>query len=168
MALHKFENLNPLASLLVLVCALLTAGLSFAQQGTYVTSREVFGIHSEILVLEDGKFFFWMSSCIPSPKCIEFPITGPYQLEDGWVRFPKNKWGPLDRKIINWKGMIILVREDGLDTWPHDPGKSPYSALLPTPLNGKDLGETLKNEPAEFSKIMKLVPSVREILETQD
>jgi len=128
------------------------------ENGVYVTPREVFGLQSEILELQNGKYRYWVLGDV-GPR-VPFERAGRYTVKTDRIHFDEGKDGPDDRLIISDDEMSRLLRDDAEEEWKKNGRLNPYGTLTKVSYSFEEMTPSTNSNREEWDALLPKLPTL--------
>jgi hypothetical protein len=126
------------------------------ENGVYVSPKEVFPIHSEILELRNGRYQYWMQADVGAHKPIE--MAGEYTRQGDRILISGNRRPPFDRLLVEDRGEFRLLRYDSEEMWTKGRTYVPYGTLSRVPYTFSEMTPARDFDKAKWEVLLRKLP----------
>lgn len=128
------------------------------ENGVYVSPRNVFPVHSEILELRNGHYQYWMQADVGANEPIE--MKGKYTRQGDRILISGNRAVPFDRLLVDDRGTPRLLRSDSEEMWARGRPYVPYGTLTRVPYTFAEMTPARDLDKAKWEVLLRKLPTL--------
>ena len=129
-----------------------------AENGVYVTPREVYAFHSEVLELNNGRYRYWMLGDVGPREALQ--SAGSYHRKNNKIVMDGDEGSPGVREILVDGADLRLLRDDASEIWNKERRLYPYGTLTRVPLSFEEMCPSPNFDEKEWEILIPKLPSL--------